>query len=81
MLLIFDTQEQLNFWMANTPLPLDLIFANQSMKIVHVHHNAMPFSTSGIDSVYPAKYVIEVNAGYAIQYDLRAGMSFNYTLN
>lgn len=81
MLFIFDTQERQNFWMANTPLPLDLIFADESLQIVHVHHNAVPFSRGGIDSIYPAKYVIEVNAGYAVRYDLRAGMTFNYTLN
>lgn len=80
MLFIFDVQERQNFWMANTPLPLDLIFADEAKQIVHVHHNAVPFSKSGIDSMYPAKYVIEVNAGYAVQYDLRAGMTFNYTL-
>lgn len=81
MLFIFETQERQNFWMANTPLPLDLIFADESMQIVHVHHNAVPFSRSGIDSIFPAKYVIEVNAGYAVRYDLRAGLTFNYTLN
>lgn len=81
MLFIFDAQERQSFWMANTPLPLDLIFADESFQIVHVHHNAVPFSRGGIDSVYPTKYVIEVNAGYAVKYDLRAGMSFSYTLH
>jgi len=81
MLFIFTAQERQSFWMANTPLPLDLIFADVSLQIVHVHHNAVPFSKSGIDSMYPAKFVIEVNAGYAVRYDLRAGMTFNYTLN
>lgn len=80
MLFIFDTQERQNFWMANTPLPLDLVFADEAFQIVHVHHNAVPFSRTGIDSIYPAKYVIEVNAGYALKYDLRAGMTFNYNL-
>jgi uncharacterized membrane protein (UPF0127 family) len=81
MLFIFDVQERQNFWMANTPLPLDLIFADENQNIVHVHHNAVPFSRSGIDSIYPAKYVIEVNAGYALRYDIKSGMTFNYMLN
>lgn len=81
MLFIFDVQERQNFWMANTPLPLDLIFADENFRIVHIHQNAVPFSRSGIDSMEPAKYVIEVNAGYSLKHDLRAGMTFNYTLN
>jgi uncharacterized protein len=80
MLFIFDVQERQSFWMANTPLPLDLIFADENFNIVHIHHNAAPYSRSGIDSLEPAKYVIEVNAGYAVKNDLRAGMTFTYSL-
>lgn len=80
MLFVFPGEQRQNFWMANTPLPLDLIFVNSRLEIVHIHHNARPFSQQGIDSNYPAMYVVEVNAGYAIQYDLQAGhkISFNY---
>lgn len=80
MLFVFDYNDRLNFWMANTPLPLDLIFVNSSLQIVHIHHNATPFSQHGIDSIYPAMYVVEVNAGYAMRYDLQPGqfISFSY---
>lgn len=80
MLFVFNDNDRLSFWMANTPLPLDLIFVNSNLQIVHIHHNATPFSQQGIDSVYPAKYVVEVNAGYAMRYDLQPGqfISFNY---
>ncbi|HAC16094.1 MAG TPA: DUF192 domain-containing protein [Bacteroidetes bacterium] len=80
MLFIFEAETRQSFWMANTPLPLDLIFVDMDKKIVHIHQNATPFSQSGIDSVNPAMYVVEVNAGYAVNHDLKPGqtISFNY---
>jgi uncharacterized protein len=81
MLFVFDVQERLNFWMASTPLPLDLIFADENKSIVHIHHNAIPFSRQGIDSMVPAKYVIEVNAGFALTYDIKPGNTFSYTIH
>jgi uncharacterized membrane protein (UPF0127 family) len=81
MLFVFDVQERLNFWMASTPLSLDLIFADEDKSIVHVHHNAIPFSRQGIDSLEPAKYVIEVNAGFALKYDIKPGNTYSYTLH
>ncbi len=80
MLFIFPEEERRSFWMANTPLPLDLIFVNNNLEIVHVHQNARPFSQQSIDSVYPALYVIEVNAGFTVSNDLQPGqlVSFEY---
>lgn len=79
MLFIFDAETRQSFWMANTPLSLDLIFVDMDKKIVHIHQNATPFSKSGIDSVNPAMYVVEVNAGYAMKHDLKIGHSITYT--
>jgi uncharacterized membrane protein (UPF0127 family) len=73
MLFIFAQQERLSFWMANTPLPLDLLFVNSDYQIVHIHHNAQPFSQQQIDSVHPALYVVEVNGGYAVRNDIVEG--------
>lgn len=80
MLFIFDRQEVQSFWMANTPLPLDLLFADENGTIVHIHSNARPYSRSQIPSIYPARYVVEVNAGYAMARDLRAGQTISYTI-
>lgn len=79
MLFIFDQEVRQNFWMANTPLPLDLIFANSSGEIVHIHQRAQPFSRDGIDSVYPSLYVLEVNAGYTLTHDIQVGHFITYT--
>lgn len=73
MLFIFEREEPLSFWMANTPLPLDLIFVNRSMQIVRIHHNAQPYSERQFASESPALYVVEVNAGFCINHDITEG--------
>lgn len=74
MLFIFEKNEPRSFWMANTPLPLDIIFVNAEKEIVRIHHNTQPFSEKSLASGDPAKYVIETNAGYCISHDIQEGM-------
>jgi uncharacterized protein len=75
MLFIFEREEPLSFWMANTPLPLDIIFVNRAGRIVRIHHNAQPYSERQFASESPAMYVVEVNAGFCINNDITEGHS------
>lgn len=75
MIFIFDENQPRSFWMASTPLSLDLIFANEDFEIVRIHRNASPYSQESIASEAPAKYVVEVNAGYTLQHDINEGGS------
>jgi uncharacterized membrane protein (UPF0127 family) len=74
MLFIFEENEPRSFWMANTPLPLDIIFVNEDGEIVRIHHSTQPFAEENYTSGQPAKYVIEVNAGYCVSHDIQEGM-------
>jgi len=74
MLFIFDDEELRSFWMANTPIPLDIIFADASGRIVRIQRNTRPYSHESIQSEYPATYVVEVNAGYTLRHDIKEGM-------
>lgn len=74
MLFIFDGDEPRSFWMANTPLSLDIIFANSNFEIVRIHRNTQPYSHEQFQSEAPAKYVVEVNAGYTLQHDITEEM-------
>ncbi|WP_455477569.1 DUF192 domain-containing protein [Bartonella sp. B41] len=67
-----DTQELL-MWMANTPLPLDMIFLNAEGVIVSIVERASPFSTDIISSKVPATFVIEVNAGEVFDKRIKKG--------
>lgn len=73
MLFIFEENQPRSFWMASTPLSLDLIFANENFEIVRIHRNASPYSQDSISSGDPAKYVVEVNAGYTLEHDINEG--------
>lgn len=74
MLFIFEENAPRSFWMANTPLPLDIMFVNDNYEIVRIHHSTQPYSDKSIESEKPAKYVIETNAGFSISHDIQEGM-------
>lgn len=78
MLFIFPKEEELSFYMANTPLPLDIMFVNKDSMIVRIHHNTTPFSSEQLLSEEPAKYVVETNAGYAVSHDIQEGMKIRF---
>lgn len=64
MVFIFADSQPRNFWMKNTYLPLDILFLDETKKIVTIQANQTPFSEEQIPSFENAKYVLEVNAGY-----------------
>lgn len=78
MLFIFDENKPRSFWMANTPLPLDIIFVNADKTIVRIHHSTQPFSEKNLTSEQPARYVIETNAGYCVSHDIQEGMKVDF---
>ncbi len=74
MLFIFKEQKPRSFWMANTPLPLDILFLNSDKKIIRIHHSAQPYSEKRFPSGKPAQYVVETNGGFCINHDIHEGM-------
>jgi len=73
MLFIFEEDDYQSFWMKNTPIPLDMIFANSQNEIVHIEKYAEPYSLRSYPSRKPAMYVIEVVAGFTDRYEIEAG--------
>lgn len=73
MLFLFDNEEVRAFWMKNTILSLDMIFVNAHNDIVTIHKYTTPYSEETYESTKPAKYVIEVNAGYTDRQKISVG--------
>lgn len=73
MLFIFEDEQPRSFWMANTPLSLDIIFADTDGRIVRIHTYTEAYATENYVSQKPAKYVVEVNAGFTVSYDIQEG--------
>ena len=73
MLFLFPREEPLQFWMKNTPLPLDMIFIDTSRTIVGIVADTRPFSTQGRGVGKPSRYVLEVHAGFCASHGIAAG--------
>ncbi len=63
MLFVFQKTAPFTFWMENTLIPLDMLFVDESGRITHIHHNAVPLDRTPISSGGPVRYVLEINAG------------------
>jgi hypothetical protein len=74
MLFIFPEEQPLTFWMRNTFIPLDIVFMDNELRVINIHKNT---KTNQISELYastrPARYVLEVNAGWTDQHQLQAG--------
>jgi len=66
MLFVFETQAPRQFWMKNTQIPLDMLFFDDRGDLVNIIHNATPFSLTPRLSDGPARYVLEINGGMAV---------------
>ncbi|MEB2329818.1 MAG: DUF192 domain-containing protein [Ignavibacteriaceae bacterium] len=80
MLFLFPLEEPQSFWMKNTHIPLDIIFVNAKKQIVKIHKNTKPFSEKSLPSQKPAKYVVEVNAGYTDKHGISEGDKIDWVL-
>ncbi len=61
------------FWMDNTPEPLDMLFADAAGVIVHIEHNAVPFSQRLRGTRKPVAAVLELAGGSAERLGVRIG--------
>jgi uncharacterized membrane protein (UPF0127 family) len=73
MLFIFPEEDKLEFWMKNTPLPLDMIFFDRNRRVVGIVERAQPFSTTPRGPGVPAQYVLEVNGGFVAEHGIQVG--------
>lgn len=73
MLFIFPAPDHLTFWMRNTEIPLDMIFADSSGRIVGVVANAEPYSDDSLGPKADARYVLEVNGGFCAAHHVSEG--------
>ena len=73
MLFLFPEGERPTMWMADTWLPLDMLFVAADGRVVHVFPNAVPRSRLTISSPYPARMVLELAGGTARRLGMAPG--------
>lgn len=81
MLFTFPDEQPRSFWMKNTILPLDIIYADANGVIGSSQNYTTPFSEASLPSEKPSKYVVEVNAGFWDQHKLKAGDKVVFSRN
>ena len=64
MIFLMPEEELQNFWMSNTQISLDILFANSAGEIVNIEKYTTPLSPESVPSRFPAIYVVEVAAGF-----------------
>lgn len=73
MLFVYERPNHAVFWMKNTLIPLDMIFADRSGLVTHVHSNAIPHDETPIDGGEGVVFVLEINGGLAKRMGIAAG--------
>jgi hypothetical protein len=73
MLFVFASPSDTHFWMKNTVIPLDMLFADVHGKVVGIVANARPYSEAMVGGFGGTLYVLEVNGGYAARHGVVAG--------
>lgn len=73
MLFDFGYEQDMNMWMKNTPISLDMLFADKNGVIFQIEQDTRPFSTSTIFSEQPGRYVVEAPAGLAVRHNITIG--------
>jgi len=65
MLFVFDEDDDHQFWMKNTLIPLDMIFIAADGRVVGVRANTTPLSNANVGVGTPSRFVLEVPGGWA----------------
>lgn len=79
MLFVYPRPQPVSFWMRNTLIPLDMVFADARGVIRHIHANARPLDETPIpgaavgDPDRDRLLVLEIAGGEAARLGLRSG--------
>lgn len=74
MLFDFGTRDtQVQMWMKDTYLPLDMLFIHDDGSIARIARDAKPHSLERIPSGEPVRAVLEINGGLAARLGLAVG--------
>jgi hypothetical protein len=78
MLFLYESPRRAQFWMKNTLIPLDIIFADEAGRVTRVHSDAVPMDTTGIDGGEGVLAVLEINGGLAARLGIGPGFEMRH---
>ena len=80
MIFVYQAPNHARFWMKNTLIPLDMIFADETGLVTVVHSDAVPQDLTPIDGGEGVMYVLEINGGLAKRIGIAAGAEMRFDL-
>lgn len=82
MLFVYDNDDTHGIWMKDMKMNIDIIWLSKDKKVIHIVKNASPKSyPKSFKPNKPARYVLEVPAGYTIRERINVGTPANFTVN
>lgn len=84
MLFVHPMEDKYSYWMYQCKVPLDIIWMNRDRRVVEIAADTPPCPSSsaqecpGYGGHYPARYVLELNAGGAGEYGVRVGQVLSF---
>ena len=78
MLFVYEEPQSVSFWMKNTLIPLDMIFADETGRVTRVHSNAIPGDTTPIQGGEGVRFVLEINGGLAARMGIAEGSELRH---
>ncbi|MFD0978646.1 DUF192 domain-containing protein [Tropicimonas aquimaris] len=78
MLFIYPQPQHASFWMKNTLIPLDMIFADARGVVTRVHSEAIPGDLTPIDGGRGVVAVLEINGGLAEALNIAPGTQMRH---
>ena len=80
MFFVFLQEGYYSIWMKNMNFPIDIIWIDENLKVVHIEENVQPCTQESCPSYEPskrAKYVLEVRANFTGDNNIEVGDSIH----
>lgn len=73
MLFIWPVDQEIDMWMKNTEIPLDMLFLDKAGNIIKIIANAVPEDLTVLSSGVPARAVVEIGGGQTEKQSIKLG--------
>ena len=78
MLFVFNPPKNINFWMRNTFIPLDMVFTDTKGVITYIAENVQPHVETGVGPGRASATVLELVAGTVARLGVKPGDSLRH---
>ena len=73
MFFVFESPQNVAFWMKDTLIPLDILFLSDEGVVQRIHESAKPLDQTPISGGDGVQYVLEINGGLSRRIGIAAG--------